>query len=187
MNQRLRELLDSLPGAEPVKHKVCTDPKCSCYGKTQEQIDETRQNMITLHGWLFEVVEDDSDSPTGYNAHTHNLWEQYQHPDLQITLPLPPRTVYDLMHAVVARVKEGEKLLVNHHYDDIIQGFKTKFIWAWEAGRPVMRLVLPCPDGSLELHDMPVCECGNPECKSLLYRAQYEVSFPAEAAALFEE
>jgi len=148
------------------KHK----PACQCAicarvagGMTRQaamrDVMTHMQEQMAKHGWIAHFVTQDPSSPTGFNAHTHGLAENNQHPDFQIVLPMPPDLAHDLLRIMAERVKEGEKFQADQKVAEVIGGLGkldgrellVKLIDATEGDRPVLRMVLPDKDGNLDL------------------------------------
>lgn len=114
-------------------------------------LEETRAKFMALeneaikkHGWYVHYVGDDRDVPTGYNAHTHGLVEKYGHPDLQIVCPLPSQVAHGTFWNIVDRIAAGEKFKNGDIVGNIAgNGYKVKFVNAWENDRPVLRVIIP--------------------------------------------
>lgn len=107
-------------------------------------------------GWLKEygfythyVPDDDEDSPTQINIHTHGLPDSFDHPDLQIVVPLEPQTASQILHDIVSWIKKGNEVKVNTPYSFFIKGMDVMFTWAVECDRDVLRLILPDTKGKL--------------------------------------
>ena len=150
------------------KHGICRCTRCVAIaaGATPAQADAERRawtlaNMLK-HGWIAELVADDSDSPTGFNLHTHGLRENYSHPDFQIVVPLPDKVGHALLVTLAERVKAGERFEAGQKVADVIEGggrlegqeLLVKMVEATECGRPVLRVILPDPRGKLELGEI---------------------------------
>lgn len=109
------------------------------------------QESLEKYGWYVHYVGSDRDVPTGYNAHTHGLVEKYNHPDLQIVCPLPPRVAHGTFWNIVDRIAAGEKFKAGDVVSDIAgNGYKVKFVNAWEVDRPVLRVIIPDKDHNLD-------------------------------------
>ena len=102
------------------------------------------------------VVDDDFDnSPSGVNLHTHGMMDSVGHPDFQITVPLNPEVANGIFHNLYDRVKAGDSFKEGDEAADILGGgFKVTFINAVECGRPVLRVILPDPDGNIRKSKM---------------------------------
>lgn len=106
---------------------------------------------LAEYGWYAHLVFDDDDSPTRYNIHTHGLAERYGHPDFQVVLPLAPGIAHGVLIALAdGVVKDGRRFTAGTPVAEIIRGFDVGFAEASECGRPVLRVILPDPDGRLE-------------------------------------
>ena len=133
------------------KHKQ----ECACGVCDQVRagvpLEEARANFkaweneaLEKHGWYVHYVGADEDVPTGYNAHTHGLVEKYGHPDLQIVCPLPPQVAHGTFWNIVNRIAAGEKFKNGDIVENIAgNGYKVKFVNAWENDRLVLRVIIP--------------------------------------------
>lgn len=149
---------------KPKKHtgkSSCNCARCAAIaaGKTPAQADAERrawtETQIKKHGWIVHFVAGgDEQSPTGFNAHTHGLQENYQHKDFQLVIPLPEKVAHPIFIELADRVKAGEKFVAGQKVDDIIQGMQVKLIDAVECGRPVLRVILPDKNGKLDLGEI---------------------------------
>lgn len=142
------------------------EPECDCSicaavagGKTMEEaLEEARQwelQMLAKHGWFSHIVGHDSDYPTEFNAHTHGLAELSGHPDFQIVYPLPPEKCQFIFKELADRVKAGERFAAGQVVGEIVRGYSLKLVAAEENDRPVLRVIIPGPDGALERNAMP--------------------------------
>lgn len=138
--------------------------KCRCAvcelveaGMTREEAEEKRRQWemekMAEYGWIAHFVGDDSDSPTGYNVHTHGLVESFDHPDLQIVCPMPEQLAHKLLCNLVSQItEEGKKFKAGDVVERVLgQGYKTKLVDAQECGRPVLRLIMPDEKGNLDV------------------------------------
>jgi hypothetical protein len=132
------------------------DPRCAVEKLESEglshddAIAEVRRRqaaMIDKHGWVCHIVPDDPNSPTGFNAHTHNLREFFGHPDFQLILPLPLATAHQVLINLVDEVKAGRVFSAGTTASGIIRDFDVGFADATEGGREVLRVVIPDPEG----------------------------------------
>lgn len=114
---------------------------------------------IAEYGWVSHVVDQDPDVPTGFNAHTHGFSETLQHPDFQIVLRVPPRICHDIFAGLFLRVQQGDRFQAGRRYDRVIQGYEVLLLKAQESGREVLRIILPDPNGCLDLEQLaePFC------------------------------
>jgi hypothetical protein len=139
----------------------CTCARCAAIasGKTPGQADaeqrEWTRAQMAKYGWIVHFVPGgDDQTPTGFNAHTHGLQENYQHADFQIVVPLPDKVAHGIFITLADRVKQGEKFQDRQKVDEVIKGFAVKLIDAVECGRPVLRIILPDPNGKLDLGEI---------------------------------
>jgi Domain of unknown function (DUF4262) len=148
-----------------VKHRK--SGKCKCQrcasiaaGATPAQADaeyrEWERSNLLKHGWIVHFIAEGAETPTGFDAHTHGLQENYNHPDFQIVIPLPQKVGHTLMITLADRVKAGERFQAGQKVAEVIHGAGglVKLIDATECGRPVLRVILPDPHGKLDLGEI---------------------------------
>lgn len=120
-------------------------------------------------GWITHYVgAGDPQVPAGCaNIHTHGVPELYPGSlNFQVLVPLELKVASDLMHCLVERVRTGERFVTGFKYNNVIEKMDVMFIIASESNRPVMRVILPDPAGSLEEASM-----------SSPFNLQYEVQY----------
>ncbi|HYE68407.1 MAG TPA: DUF4262 domain-containing protein [Anaerovoracaceae bacterium] len=104
--------------------------------------------MMAKYGYVIHLVVGDTSSPNNTNYHTHGLPEKCGHADLQICLNIKPELAQDILNGAVELIEEGQKFEAGKEYDRVLGGgYKVKFIEAMESNRPVLRLVIPNPEG----------------------------------------
>jgi hypothetical protein len=134
-----------------------------------KSVFEKQKKMIEEQGWFAHLVADDPNLPTKFNAHTHNM-DAFGHPDFQIVVPLPGKVLMSILHNVADRVKAGEMFGPGIEYDNLVKGYKVRFIMTTENGTAinwigeneerltedhiVLRMILPSPNGSLYAESM---------------------------------
>lgn len=118
-------------------------------GQALKKIREWEQKNLRKHGWIVHYVIDDP-GPTGANIHTHGL-HNFGHPDFQIVVPLPQTVAHDILINLVDRVKAGEQFQAGQKVDKVIRAFSVKMIEATECGRPILRVIIPDPEGNVDL------------------------------------
>jgi len=102
------------------------------------------QESLEKFGWYVHYVGDDREVPTGFNAHTHGLENKYNHLDLQIVCPLPQHVAHGIFWNIVNRIATGEKFKAGDVVSDIAgNGYKVKFVNAWENDRLLLRVIIP--------------------------------------------
>lgn len=103
-------------------------------------------------GWFAHCVPGGDNTPCGgFNYHTHGLETSWNHPNIQIVLPLRFETAHHIVADIVERIKGGERFEPNKDYADIVGGgYMVRFIEAKECGRSVLRLVIPDKNGVYE-------------------------------------
>jgi hypothetical protein len=133
----------------------CTCLACSLVRVTI--LSEEGRNRQKELGWIGEVVSGDSQSPTGFNAHTH-MDSTLGHPDFQIVVPLSPPLINHLFHCLVEQVKAGRKLRAGEIIPEMIETPDGKLpislLSAFEGDREVLRIIIPDLAGNVTLEAM---------------------------------
>lgn len=122
-----------------------------CFGCSngKEAMITWENEMMALHGWYVHCVPDDTEAPNNFNCHTHGISDTFNHPDLQICMPMRQKSFMGFFHLLVGRIRNGERFKPDVIYPDIMEGdYKVTFISATECGRPVLRLIFPNADGN---------------------------------------
>jgi len=136
----------------------------------QEQRDKYEaweREQMQKHGWIAHMVgpscecgacgehnmEGDTDSPTRVNYHTHGL-PNYDHMDLQIVLPLAPKSAMNIFHILADLIKEGLKIEAGTTFQGPFQ-MPLSFQRAIEADdHEVLRVIIPDKNGAIEADKM---------------------------------
>lgn len=123
--------------------------------------DKIHRESMQKYGWYAQYVPGDKSSPMGFNAHTHGFSETWDHPDVQIVIPMPQGMLHGIFITMAGRLKEGKTYEPGRRYDDILKDFDVMFAWAREgadaSGNPrrVLRMILPDKDNVLERGSLP--------------------------------
>ena len=141
-----------------------TTPDCKCArcrsiagGLSPEEA--TRQQLewqaqcLAERGFYVHYVSDDATSPTRFNAHTHGM-NLLNHLDFQLVIQLPPKVGHNILCSLAEMVKDGSRFEAGQLVENIIRTFPIKLIEATENDRKVLRIILPDPDGKLELDEI---------------------------------
>lgn len=114
-----------------------------------------QKSDVERYGWYAHVVMQGANTPTGYDMHTHGLAEKSEHADFQIVLPMATELAHTLLKTLVHRVQAGEKFKDGDVVERVCgDGYKVKLVSAVEAGRPVLRVILPDPEGRLARNEI---------------------------------
>jgi hypothetical protein len=132
------------------KHDKKCCGKCGCEFPGEEKYKEWVKNCEEKYGWYFHMVNEDPNSPTGINAHTHGVLEKYNHPDFQVVLPVDPKIIQNIFSTVVENVKNGQKYKSGEIYTDVIKNYSVKLLEFEEGNRTVLRIIFPDKSGNLE-------------------------------------
>ena len=84
--------------------------------------------------------------PYACNAHTHGM-QQYQHPDFQLVLMLPPEEIGRILNALGMRVQRGESFHDGEYISGIYEDCLVRLNSFEESGRNVLRVIIPDADG----------------------------------------
>ncbi len=93
------------------------EPKCACCENGKEHVEKLEQDSINEYGWYAHAVPGDDvrNTPTGMNIHTHHLPESFNHPDLQLVIPIPyeqMNIMLGVLHAAVDNyIRKGIKAI----------------------------------------------------------------------------
>lgn len=135
----------------------CAICEAKAAGFTAEQVNaaqvEWERNATEKFGFYIHCLNDDKDSPTSFNVHTHGM-ESHGHLDFQIVIPLPLDTTCVIIHDLAKRAMNGEKFYSGQLVSKIIKGFDVKLVEATESNRKVLRVIFPDKHGKLDLNDI---------------------------------
>jgi hypothetical protein len=99
-------------------------------------------------GWYMHYVPSGDGTPFGANAHTHGFAENYDHPDIQICVPVDPKIMHSIFWTVFNDfISKGIKLKPGKYYNGIIQNYNMLALEAEECDRQVIRLCVPDAQG----------------------------------------
>lgn len=126
------------------------DPECACCNggpDAEANMHAWEDEMMAKHGWYAHFVTDEDDqSPTGYNAHTHGL-EAKGHLNFQVVMPVRPEVAHGVMGTLARRVMDGERFEAGQEVSEVIQpGYTIKLMLARECDRDVLRVIFPDAD-----------------------------------------
>lgn len=109
-----------------------------------------RQQSVALeeYGWFAHYVLDHNGDLDGMaNLHTHGIWENFGHRDLQVVLPIQPEVVHGVFANIVAQIQKGRFFQTDKPESKVLENFEVHFREFEEHGRKVLRLILPDPSG----------------------------------------
>ena len=113
---------------------------CCALGK--EKFLASTQKILEKYGWVafYTPFEDIID------AKTLGLFENFDHPELQIVLKMDYARAHGVLCTVVDHIKEGMTFEAGKDYEGIIPNLKIRFV---ESTRDdMLRLIFPDPNGS---------------------------------------
>lgn len=126
------------------------------------EINSWAEEMMEKHGWYMHAVP--AEDGIHANYHTHGLDETYNHPDLQVTLPLNHEVAHKIICTAVDMIEDGVVFKDGMMYNDIIITFPVEFRKFREMDREVLRIIFPDSNGYFPDDD---------ECDEM-YKAQYD-------------
>jgi hypothetical protein len=134
-------------------HVSASGELCQCFHCLHgaKALEERERKSIELFGWYSHFVYDDYKCPNNTNIHTHGFAKKFNHPDIQMCLPMQMETALAVTHCIAELLAGGKTFTAGILYDDVLgNGYKAQFIWATERGRKVLRLIIPDRNGKYE-------------------------------------
>ena len=99
--------------------------------------------MLEKYKYIVHYVLD-CDLPFKVDIHTHGLPENFNHPNVQIILPLEKNIAHGILNTVVNIIEDGGCFLPNKIYKKILRGaFEVKFVEAYNHGEKLLRMIIP--------------------------------------------
>ena len=133
----------------PVEKETC--PQCGCREKHEWVIHYVNNEVCG-------VCSEENTKPISKNAevniHTHGLFENYDHLDIQVSLPLQPKIICGLINDLGFKIKDGQKFSHGQRFSELIQNMDVVFYEARDGERKVLRLIIPDEKGNLERNKM---------------------------------
>lgn len=109
-----------------------------------KKMEVWQEEQLKKYGFYIHFVFDEERTPNYTNIHTHGIMENFNHPDLQICLPITDMWAKFILHTIVDKIKSGEYFKTDVEYPDILaDNYKVKFIKAIECRREILRVILP--------------------------------------------
>ena len=137
------------PYAQKLREK-CADPACFACTHSIEELEAREREAMEQEGWYAHIVVAEKEGDLA-NYHTHGMPHSFQHPDLQVVLPMNPNVIHNVVHGIVEKIKEGTVYEDGDVVDDLIQGgYSLKFVAATENDRPVLRIIVPDASNNLD-------------------------------------
>jgi hypothetical protein len=125
-------------------HGLCVCDVCA--GKiNMEGLKEKEAEMIEQYGFFTHFVFDVGHKFANY--HTHGFQKTWEHNDFQIVLPLAHETAQGIFWNLAHRVKDGDRFSDGQDVDKIINGLLVRLMKARDAGRDVLRILIPDENG----------------------------------------
>ncbi len=107
------------------------------FNKKIKQIKKQGEEMIRKYGWIIHHIIDNG-------SHTHGLQENFNHPELEITLNLPADVSHNILTIIANNIKHGQKYNDGQKYHEIIENFPVSFHL---TDNNILRIILPDPNG----------------------------------------
>ena len=125
-------------------------PKCRCEicENGMEAYRKKEAELVEKVGWYIHLV---GDYPNGMiNAHTHNLENHVNHPDLQIVLPIDDKSISNIFHNIIGKIKDGATFKDGDKANGVLKSMPVAFFAARDGDRDVLRVILPDTDGVID-------------------------------------
>jgi len=132
------------------KKKKC----CAACEQGMDAVAKHDREAFEKMGWYAHYVVDEPGAPHNVNYHTHGVQESWGHKDLQVCLPLPMEIIHTIVDLIVERIKGGETFQAGKKAFEVIETLAVTFKDVEEGGRPVLRVIFPDANGSLEPNGM---------------------------------
>lgn len=118
-------------------------------------IKSRERNMIEDHGFFVRYVyETEASEFDGLaNIYTQGLPRSFNHPDIQVVLPIPQLVIHSVLVGVVNAIKSGivfEDGVISH---EVLAGMPVTFKPFDNGGVSMLRMLLPDPNGVLPTDD----------------------------------
>lgn len=133
------------------------DCSCAVCAEGRTKLEEWEKKSIKEYGWYSHIVVDDPDCPYHYNIHTHGLKENFNHPDLQICIPLDPKIAHGIIWNIIDQIKKGITYEIGKPIIDeeiLTEGFPFLLIVAKECDRDVLRIIISDENKNLDRETM---------------------------------
>ena len=126
-----------------------------------EALKKREKECLERDGWYSHIIQYDPDYPFEFNMHTHGLKEKFDHPDLQICLPIDYKVAYAFVVYFIEQIKKGKKYVAGVPFVD--KGIFTddrpiQMAWVREGYRDVLRIILSDQYKSLDRETMELHE-----------------------------
>src|ERR1035437_3523729 len=103
------------------KHNHKNGHECECCRDGMEAVRKKEQAMIEKHGWYVHFVPGDTKVPFEMNIHTHGLFENLEHTDLQICMSMDPEVAHSvLVNVIEDNIKKGKTFEAGKKYEHTI-------------------------------------------------------------------
>lgn len=118
---------------------------------------DREQEFLKEPGWYAHYVGQDPEYPNGINIHTHGLLENFNHPDLQICVPMDFHIAHQILINLIENgIKQGKQYKPGTKTQDAIEAspkyigmkYEVLFLEANEGNRKVLRIIFPEKDGT---------------------------------------
>jgi hypothetical protein len=120
-----------------------------------EDLAKREKQMMEKYGWVTHFVVDTDDNEakvstkTGVDIHTHGLEENFNHPDLQIALPIDASIAHSILTSIIDNIKEGNTYKDGDVCKGLLKGdYKVRFQKV-NSDRSILRIILPNKEGQI--------------------------------------
>lgn len=105
-----------------------------------------RSGALAAFGWLVRVrTQGVTGTPFGWLASTEGFIRRLGHAELEIAVPMPPRTAQGILcSAAVLIDAAGVTFSPGRKAAGVLgNGFDVEFVWSWERSSKRLRMILP--------------------------------------------
>ena len=137
------------------------DLSCECCADGMEAREKRERECIERDGWFSHIIQYAPGYPYDFNMHTHGLKENFDHPDLQICLPIDYKIAYAFVVHFIEQIKKGKKYIAGTPFVDndvFANDHPIQMAWAKEGNRDVLRIILSDQYKSLDRETMELHE-----------------------------
>lgn len=143
------------------KRDKIADTDCECCAHDLETVKARQQENLEEYGWFVHIIVDASNCPYECDVHTHGLKENFDHPDLQICIPVEPKVIHSFLIGFVEQIKKGKKYEVGVPVTDnrvFEKDLPVQFTWAKDNDRDVLRIIFSDKHKNLDKDTMELSD-----------------------------
>ena len=131
--------------------KEHNDCECMACEKGIDALLKWQDECIQKYGFYMHAVKHGQ----YVNYHTHGFVDSWQHPDMQMVIPVDAEFAKALFWDFAREIKAGKKYQVGDILDGFIEDHNIRLTEAKECGRAVLRVIFPDQNGKFP---------GDPDC-----------------------